>query len=350
MSDRVATQQHISREELLSRVNRLPRLAVAHLPTALEHAPRLREAIGADAPNLYVKRDDQTGLALGGNKVRHLEFRLADIRARGADTIVIRNAAQSNHARIHTALAAKYGLSSVILKVPSHKDDPVNGNLLLDRIMGAEIVEASSDDPEVLDREFEELIRDLEAQGRKVYNTVRDRFSQIAGTCAYIVAAVELLNQLDEEGVEVDHIFLVSGASSAGLALAGKALGARYRVHPVNIGDQEDSLSYVCHLANSAAEELGIDSRIGADDITVHNEYFGAGYAIPSEACLDAIRLAGRSEGLILDPVYTAKSFSAVVGEIRRGAIGRDETVVFVHTGGLPIVFAYSEEILTRLD
>ena len=137
----------ISREELLDRVNRLPRVPFAHLPTPLEEMPRLREALGPRAPRLLVKRDDLTGFALGGNKVRHLEYRLADIRAHGADTIIVANVAQSNHARLHAALAARFGLTTYILKIPSHKDTPVNGNLLLDHIVGARIVEAYPVDP-----------------------------------------------------------------------------------------------------------------------------------------------------------------------------------------------------------
>jgi 1-aminocyclopropane-1-carboxylate deaminase/D-cysteine desulfhydrase-like pyridoxal-dependent ACC family enzyme len=349
MSERPDVPMTLRRTDLLERVGRLPRVPIAHLPTPLEPAPRLRNVLGTNAPNLLIKRDDLTGLAFGGNKVRHLEFRLADMRSRGADTLLVRNMAQSNHARIHTALAARFGLSTVILKIPSHKDAPVNGNLLLDHIMGATIVEASSDDPEVVDREFEELIDDLESAGHRVYNTVSDSFSEIAGTCAYLIAAVELLEQCDEQGVPVDHIFMVSGASSAGLALAGKVLGSKYRVYPVNIGDQADASALVRDLANRTAKTLGIDIRLSDDDITVHNEYAGEGYAIPSDACLEAMRLAGRTEGLILDPVYTAKAFSAVVGEVRKGAIGSDETVVFVHTGGTPITFAYGEEIMQSL-
>lgn len=342
--------QEVSREELAERVATLPRERLAHLPTALEEMPRLREALGADAPRLFVKRDDATGLALGGNKVRHLEFRLGQIRAQGADTLVVNNVAQSNHARLHTALAAKYGLTNYILKIPSKKDDPVNGNLLLDHILGAQIVEASSADPAACDRELDALVARLEAEGHKVYNVVKDPFSKVAGTCAYLVAAVELLEQLDARGVQADHIFLAAGTSSAGLALAGKLLGAPYRVHPVSVGPDRATVErQVCRCANAVAEHLGFATRLTPDDIAVHDEYVGERYGVPTEAGLAALRLAGRREGLILDPVYTGKALSALIDRVQRGEIGRDEAAVFVHTGGLPITFAYSEEVLAAM-
>lgn len=344
------TAPQIDRAELLERVGKLPRVPIAHLPTPLEDAPRLCEALGPDAPRILIKRDDLTGLAFGGNKVRHLEFRMGDIQAKGADTLIVTNVAQSNHARLHTALAAKFGLTSYIIKIPSHKDEPVNGNLLLDHIMGAKIIEAPSADPAVIDRMLSDLVEQLESEGHTVYNVPRDSFSKIAGTCGYLLGAIELLEQLDQLGVRADHIYLASGASSAGLALAGKLLGASYRVHPVSVGGSRREIEdYVCGLANGAADLLGLDVRLTPEDVDIHDEYVGERYGIPTEAGLEALRLAGRTEGLILDPVYTAKAMSALIDHVRNGALGPDQTVVFVHTGGVPITYAYAEEILGSL-
>ncbi len=338
-------------EALRESIAKLPRVRFGHLPTALEEMPRLREELGADAPRLFVKRDDLTGLAFGGNKVRHMEFRLADVLAKGCDTIIVANVAQSNHARLHTALAARFGLTTYILKLPSKKDDPINGNLLLDHIMGAQIVEASSAEPEVVERELTALVARLEGEGRKVYNAVTDKFSKVAGTCGYLLAAMELLDQLEAQGARPDHIFMAAGSSTAGLALAGKLLGASYRVHPVSVGGSRAEIeAQVCGLANAVAELLGIDARLDASDIDAHDEYVGERYGVTTPAGLEAMKLAGRREGLILDPVYTSKAMSGVIDHIRRGLIGRDETVVFVHSGGLPIVFAYAEEILAGLS
>ena len=338
------------REELLGRVARVPRVRFAHLPTPLEELPRLREELGPGAPRLFVKRDDLTGLAFGGNKVRHMEFRLADVLAKGCDTIVVANVAQSNHARLHTALAARFGLTTYILKPPSHKDTPIGGNLLLDHLLGARIVEATSAAPDVLERELATLVARLEAEGRRVYNAPHDHFSKVAGTCGYLLAAIELLDQLAERGASVDHIFMAAGSSTAGLALAGKLLGASYRVHPVSVGpDRAATEAQVCGLANAVAELIGVPIRLGPGDLTVHDEYVGERYGVPPSGGLGAMRLVGRREGLVLDPVYTAKAFSALIDQVRRGAIGPEETIVFVHSGGLPIVFAYSEEIMASL-
>ena len=338
-------------EALRDAIGKLPRVHFAHLPTPLEEMPRLREELGPDTPRLFVKRDDLTGLAFGGNKVRHMEFRLADVLAKGCDTIIVANVAQSNHARLHTALAARFGLTTYILKLPSKKDSPVNGNLLLDHIMGAQIVEASSAEHAVYEQELVELVAKLEGEGRKVYNAVFDKFSKVAGTCGYLLAAMELMEQLAAREATVDHIFMAAGSSTAGLALAGKVLGLGYKVHPVSVGGSgADVEAQVCGLANAVAELLGIETRLTAEDIAVHDEYVGERYGVTTPAGLEAIRLAGRREGLILDPVYTSKACSAVIDQVRRGAIGSDETVVFVHSGGLPITFAYSEEILSAVS
>jgi 1-aminocyclopropane-1-carboxylate deaminase/D-cysteine desulfhydrase-like pyridoxal-dependent ACC family enzyme len=340
----------LTAQELRDRIATLPRVHFGHFPTPLEAMPRLREALGANAPTLFVKRDDLTGLAFGGNKVRHMEFRLADVQAKGCDTIVVANVAQSNHARLHTALAARFGLTTAILKLPSKKDHPVNGNLLLDRIMGARIVEASSDDPAIVEQELAALVAHLEAEARTVYNAVTDTFSKVAGTCGYLLATMELLGQLDAQGARVDHIFMAAGSSTAGLALAGKLLGADYRVHPVSVGADRAAIeAQVCGLANAVADLLGLDTRLEPTDITAHDEYVGERYGAMTPAAIEALALAGRCEGLILDPVYTGKALSALIDQVRRGAIGPDETVVFVHSGGLPITFAYSEEILALL-
>ena len=340
----------LTRDELVERVGVLPRVRIAALPTPLEELPRLRAALGPDAPRLLVKRDDMTGLAFGGNKVRHLEFRVADALAKGADTLIVTNVAQSNHARLHTAVAAKFGLTNYIIKIPSQKDDPVQGNLLLDHIMGARIIAAESDDPAVIERQLDALIARLEAEGHGAYAVPRDNFSKIAGTCAYLLAAVEILTQLDILGASVDHIFMASGTSSAGLALAGKALGAAYHVHPVSVGGARAMIeAQTMACASGAAALLGLATRLTAADFTVHDGYIGERYGVTTPAGLDALRLAGRTEGLILDPVYTAKAMSALLDQIARGAVGNGETALFIHTGGLPITFAYNEEIMEAL-
>lgn len=335
------------RQELVDLIGALPRVRIAHLPTPLEEAPRLRAALGPDAPRILIKRDDLTGFALGGNKVRHMEFRMGDIRAKGADSLVVMNVAQSNHARLHSSLAARFGLDAYIVKIPSRKDEPVNGNLLLDHIVGAHIINAPSAAPDDLQATFARVLGDLRAQGRVVYDVPNDPVSKAAGACGYLLASVELLEQLDALGVSAQHIFLASGTSSAGLALGGKLLGAPWRVHAISIDNPAATVeAYMCAAANGAAALLGLAERLEPGDADVTDAFIGERYGVPSAAGLEALALAGRTEGLIVDPVYTGKALSALVHAVRAGEIGRDETVIFVHTGGLPITFAYAEEIL----
>ncbi|RIK42801.1 MAG: D-cysteine desulfhydrase family protein [Chloroflexi bacterium] len=335
------------RQELVDLIGALPRVRIAHLPTPLEEAPRLRAALGPDAPRILIKRDDLTGFALGGNKVRHMEFRMGDIRAKGADSLVVMNVAQSNHARLHSSLAARFGLDAYIVKIPSRKDEPVNGNLLLDHIVGAHIINAPSAAPDDLQATFARVLGDLRAQGRVVYDVPNDPVSKAAGACGYLLASVELLEQLDALGVSAQHIFLASGTSSAGLALGGKLLGAPWRVHAISIDNPAATVeAYMCAAANGAAALLGLAELLEPGDADVTDAFIGERYGVPSAAGLEALALAGRTEGLIVDPVYTGKALSALVHAVRAGEIGRDETVIFVHTGGLPITFAYAEEIL----
>lgn len=338
------TTSSMRRDALLERLNRVPRAAFAPLPTLLEEMPRLRAALGSRAPRLLIKRDDLTGLALGGNKVRHLEFRLADIREKRADTLLISNRAQSNHIRLHAALAARFGLDMAVLLVPDGRESRVTGNLLLDHILGARVIPASSSDPHVVEREHAALLARLHAEGRRVYDVSRDSFSRLAGTISYLQAAVELLGQLARLNVDTDHIFMAAGKSVAGLALAGKILGAAYRVHPVSMGAGRDvAEAQICGLANAAAAYLGVATRLTPADISVHDEYAKAAAVTP--AVREALLLAARTEGLLLDPVYTARVMAVLIDHIRCGRLMDNETVVFVHSGGLPALFAYSDEL-----
>jgi len=346
----VITTGIMTPEALVERVGQLPRVRIAALPTLLEEMPRLQAALGPNAPRLFVKRDDLTGLAFGGNKVRHLEFRIADVLKKGADTLIVINVAQSNQARLHTAVAAKFGLTNYIIKLPSHKEDPIQGNLLLDHIMGARIIELENDDPAVIEQALATLIAQLEAEEHVPYVVPGDAFSKIAGTCGYMLAAVEILEQCAALDISLMHIFMAAGSSSTGLALAGKLLSASYHVHPVSVGSSHEAIQQeTLDLARGAVALLDLPVQLTPEDFTVHAEYVGERYGVVTPAGLEALHLAGRTEGLILDPIYTGKALSGLIDQIRRSAIGGDETTLFVHTGGLPITFAYSTEIMADL-
>ncbi len=341
MSDPAGTYR-LTPAGLRARVARLPRIpGFALTPTPLEDLPRLSAAL--EGPRILFKRDDLTGFAFGGNKVRAIEFRMADVKAKGCDAFVLINIGQSNHARLHSAACQRLGLKMVIVK-PGPKGERVQGNLLLDRMLGVEIVEAGTSDRTELERILDDTLADLRRRGYKPYASTREPFSPLAGTVAFAEAAIELTEQLAAMGASADHVFLVGGTSSAGLALGGKLLGAGYRVHPISVGGNKEALlKREVELSNRVCELLDLPPLMTPDDFCVHDDYVGERYGAAPPETLEAIKLAARVEGMFLDPVYTGKAFSGVIGEIRKGHVRKGETLVFVHTGGLPIVFAYDD-------
>ena len=341
IQDPPATQPaRLTPDEIRARVARLPRIPFAFTPTPLEAAPKLAAAIGRD--RLFVKRDDLTGFAFGGNKVRALEFRMADARAKGCDAFTVTNIGQSNHARLHSAACTRLGMKMVIVK-PSAPDEEVTGNLLLDRMLGVEIFEAHG---RKVDEALDEVDQRLRAEGYTPYHSTREPFSRLAGTVAYLEASIELRDQLRAAGVETEraHLFLVHGTSAAGLALGGKLLGLGWRVHAVSVGGSHDQVVEMeLNQAARVAELLELPARLDPSEFDVHAEYVGARYADVTPATLEAIRLAARSDAIFCDPVYTGKALSGLIGEVRGGRVPADAVPVFLHTGGLPIIFAYHD-------
>jgi D-cysteine desulfhydrase family pyridoxal phosphate-dependent enzyme len=322
----------------------IPRIRLAALPTPIQPLPRLSALLGG--PRILVKRDDLTGLAFGGNKTRKLEYVLAEAQAVGARTLVTVGAAQSNHCRQTAALAAQMGLDCIlVLSGPRPKQD--NGNLLLDHLFGAEIVWTERE------QRAEELKRVFDAAweaGRKPY-LIPLGASNALGAIAYATAFDEALDQLEQ--VQVD--WLVVGSSSGGTQ-AGLALGARRRtwhghVLGISIDEPEHDLKEtVAFWANEAADRLGQSYRLRPEEIMVNADYLGQGYGILGEPEKEAIRLFARQEGLLLDPVYTARAAAGMIDLIRKGLLKREETVLFWHTGGQPALFAeqYAPALLVK--
>ena len=327
--------------ELVNDPSRLiPRIRFAVLPTPIEPLPRLSAELGG--PRLLVKRDDLTGLAFGGNKTRKLEFVLAEAQANGAHTLITVGAAQSNHCRQTAALAARMGLDCILV-LNGDPDQSPSGNLLLDQLFGAEIVWTTREErPATLQKTFETA---WEA-GRRPYLIPLGASSPI-GALGYEAAFQEFLGQ----SVEADWIVV---ASSSGGTQAGLALGARRanwpgRVLGISIDEPEDDLKeVVAHLASEAADRLGEKLRLRPEDIFVDAHYLGEGYGVMGTAEREAIGLFARTEGLLLDPVYTGRAAAGMIGLIRQGFFKPGETVVFWHTGGTPALFAgqYSDHLL----
>lgn len=327
-------------DEVRARVARLPRIPFAHVPTPLEELPRLAGRLGG--PRIFAKRDDLTGFAFGGNKVRALEFRMADVKARGCDAFVLVNIGQSNHARLHAAACTRLGLRMAIVK-PSPPDEAVTGNLLLDRLLGVDIVEAHGRDSEQV---LDETLDRLRAEGLTPYASTREPFSRLAGTVAYLEASIELRDQIQAAGIDPAraHLFLVAGTSAAGLTLGGKLLGTGWRVHAVSVGGSADAIwETEIDLGARVAGLLDLPARIERGDLDVHDRYVGERYADTPPTVLEAITLAARTDALFVDPVYTGKSLSGLIGEVRAGTVPHGDVAVFIHTGGLPIIFAYHD-------
>ncbi len=319
-----------------------PRVSIAHLPTPLEPLPRLTAHLGG--PQLWVKRDDQTGLATGGNKTRKLEFLVAEALARGADTLVTCGAAQSNHARQTAAAAARFGLACTLV-LRGREPDLCQGNLLLDRWLGAGVVWAG-DAP--LTEKLEEVAEGLRAEGKAVY-IVPYGGSNPVGVCGYVAAMEELLTQCARLGIGFDHILLASssGGTQAGLIVGARALGYAGRILGISVDLPAAPLQEVIlDLAVATAGHLGLRLDLSPQDVAVNDGYLGGGYGVVGDLEREAIRTAARTEGLLLDPVYTGRALGGLLDLIRRGYFSPGERVLFWHTGGTAGLFARPDVVL----
>ncbi|MGD8997409.1 MAG: D-cysteine desulfhydrase family protein [Anaerolineae bacterium] len=319
----------------------LPRVTIAHLPTPLEPLPRLTTLL--HGPELWVKRDDQTGLATGGNKTRKLEFLVADALGHKADTLITCGAAQSNHARQTAAAAAKFGLDCVLV-LRGEMPAQIQGNLLIDRLVGAEVVWAG-DRP--LDQRMREVGRELRDEGHQPY-IVPYGGSNAVGASGYVAAMSELILQCEERDLAFDHIVFASssGGTQAGLAVGVRVLRYPGRVLGVSVEPEAGALRRtLVDLATATAEHLALELSFGSDDFAVNDDYLGGGYGVVGELEREAISTMGRTEGLLLDPVYTGRAFGGLLDMIRRGAYGGHEKVLFWHTGGTGGLFGYPHRL-----
>jgi D-cysteine desulfhydrase family pyridoxal phosphate-dependent enzyme len=323
----------------------IPRIRIAHLPTPIEPLPRLSASLGG--PRLLVKRDDQTGLAMGGNKTRKLEFLVAEARGHGVRTLITAGAVQSNHCRQTAAAAARYGFDCILV-LAGEQPPAWTGNLLLDRLLGAELVWAAANEREqVLQGTFQAAWD----AGRRPY-LIPYGGSSPTGAAAYALAVQELVDQFAPGGGS-DQAALGSRPpdwvvfpSSSGGTQAGLALGARLFSYPgrilgISVDEEKNVLQErVAALASAAADVLGETQQFASEDILVNADYLGGGYGVMGEAERRAIQLFARTEGLLLDPVYTGRAAAGLIDLIRREFFTRDETVLFWHTGGTPALFA----------
>ena len=331
----------------------LPRERLATLPTPLEPCPRLTRELGG--ASIWIKRDDLTGLAAGGNKTRMFEFVLGKAVSEGIETVVAGAAVQSNYCRQLAASCARLGLDChlVLRKVRGERDEEIQGGLLLDLVVGAQVDlvedEGSWEDLGVRVRERGGQLR---AQGREVLVArVGDESGLGLYAAGYANATLELLAQAELQNLRIDQIWVCStDTTQAGIAFALKHLESPIRLvglpaMPAPVTGGGTFADCFTRIANECGEILGLETRISAGDITSIADYVGPGYAVMTAAAREAMQLAGRLEGLLLDPVYTSKAMAGLIDHIRRRKIDREHNAVFLHTGGLPALFAYSHDL-----
>jgi len=332
----------VTEVELRARLATLPRLRLAALPTPLDEAPRLTAALGG--PRLLVKREDLTGVAFGGNKIRQFEYSLAPAVAQGCDVLVNSAAAQSNQSRQTAAVAAKLGLRSVIIARADAYAQPVQGNLLLCYLLGAEVRLVC---PELQAQAKADLLEELRAAGHRPYDTGYD--GAVYRSVAYADGFLELWAQLQERHIRPDALYLCSAAhTQVGLVVAAKALGLDLRIVGIPYSPRrtrEEHADHLVAMANETARVLELDLTFAPEDMEAYVEFAGPAHGVVTPTAQEAIRLAARTEGLILDPVYTGKAMAGLIAHIRAGQFSEDQTVVFVHTGGTPALFAYHTEL-----
>ena len=336
----------------MTQLARFARQQLGHFPTPLEPMSRLSEALREAhprVPNLWIKRDDCTGLATGGNKTRKLEFLVGEALAQGADTLITQGATQSNHARQTAAAAARVGLSCQLLLERRHErgvEYEESGNVLLDQLLGAQVVDrlpAGTDMPAAM----EELAQQLRAQGRRPY-VIPGGGSNATGALGYVACAQELHTldpRSDGRTAPIDSVVHATGSAGtqAGLVAGLHAQGSDIRVLGISIGQPEQpQIAAVHQLACQTAARLGV-SDPPADAVAVDDRWVGEGYAIPTAAMVDAVRLMARTEGILLDPVYTGKGFAGLLGAVAEGRFAPEENVVFLHTGGSAGLFGYRD-------
>lgn len=328
----------MSHREIRERIATLPRLDIALKNTPLEEARNLSRALGG--PRIFFKRDDLTGVALGGNKLRNLEFRLAHAMKDEPDTVIVGLDLQSNSARQTVGACNKLGLKTILV-LEGRKPNNVQGNLLVDYLLGAEVHFAA--DPREQRAMLDGLAEEVRSKGGRPHILNDNPMFDVASAVAYLEVTLEVLEQLAARDLAPDYFYMSSsGKGSAGIMLAQKLIGG-FAMHAVCATAEFDLPSRTAKIANETIAALGLDIAVTEDEVINTEDFVGKGYGIPSEAGDEAVKLVARTEGIILDPIYTGKAAAGMIAHIREGRFSQDDVLVFVHTGGTPAIFTWNE-------
>ena len=321
------------------RIARIPRVKIALTPTPLQEAPNLAKALGG--PRIFIKRDDLTGVALGGNKLRNLEFRLARTLSENPDTVIVGLDLQSNSARQTVGACNKLGLRTILV-LQGERPAKVQGNLLVDYLLGAEVYFAPS--AEAQRAKLDELAAQCRAAGGRPHILNDNPMFDVASALAYIEATLEILDDLGARQLSPSALYMSSsGKGQAGIVLAQRLTNAGFAMQGITATDEFDVPPRTAAIANETARALGLDLRISPTEILNDQGFVGEGYGIPSPESVEAVRLFARLEGVVLDPIYTGKAAAGMIAHIRAGRYRAEDVLVFVHTGGAPAVFTWNE-------
>lgn len=334
--------QILTPEQLQKHIDKLPRIRMAHLPTPLEEMPRLTERLGG--PDIWIKREDMTGLAFGGNKARHYEFEMPHVADEGYDVMINIMDYHSNNARMTAAAANKVGMR-YILVLKNSANRKVQGNLLIDKILGAELHlldEFQSGDAEGYATRLKEQ---LEAEGHKPYLIQDYLFPRIVGMVGFVQAGIELREQIEGNGLKNVHIIGVAGRSLCGLIIAAKAMGLDWKFTGVTVTYDITLSGYIFEHSGDIQELLDLPVTFEESDMRVLDQYIGEGYGVMTAQVAEAIHIAAQTDAIICDPNYTGTVMAALIDQVEEGGFDDDETIIFLHTGGLPAVFTFAEQL-----
>lgn len=332
-------------------LSRFPRIRLGHGPTPLEPMENLSRALGG--PNLWIKRDDCTGLATGGNKTRKLEFLMAEAVAQGADTVITQGATQSNHARQTAAAACRLGMKCEIIledRTGSKQHDyRASGNVLLDRLFGATIREVAGGSD--MNAELEKVAAEVRARDGKPY-IIPGGGSNVTGALGYVNCALELLSQANDRGLAIDCLVHATGSAGTQAGLVAGLEAARSGIPVLGIGvrapkaTQEDN---VFRLSQKVAAAIGAEGAVARERVVANCDYVGAGYGLPTSGMVEALKTFARTEGILLDPVYSGKGADGLIDLVRKGFFRKGQNVVFLHTGGTVAMFGYEHALASAL-
>ena len=330
-------------------LSRFPRVSLGHLNTPIEFLPNLTRILSG--PNIYIKRDDCTGLATGGNKTRKLEFLMAEAMEQKADTVVTQGATQSNHARQTAAAAAKLGMKCELLlerRVETMGGEyETTGNVFLDTLHGANYQYRPNGTD--MNAEAEALGEELRSQGRNVY-VIPGGGSNTTGALGYVNAALEVLTQANDMHLSVDHVVHATGSTGtqAGLVVGFEGSNSAIPVYGISVRSTKAVQEENVHkLAQATAKRVGVKGGIPRERVVANSDYVGSGYGQPTEGMREAVAMLAQTEAVLLDPVYSGKGMAGLIDLIRKGHFKKGENVIFIHTGGAVALFAYQSVFTT---